>query len=67
VSWVCSNEEAVEAAVINLSKVYEEGGVVGNEPGGVSMLKVNGIRLIMLGRAFWDTSRERSRSTSAEG
>jgi hypothetical protein len=47
-SLVCSDEEVVEAAVINLSKVYEEGGVVGNEPG-VSTLKVNGIRLIMLG------------------
>ncbi|KAJ8595419.1 hypothetical protein M405DRAFT_878183 [Rhizopogon salebrosus TDB-379] len=33
------HEEAVEAAVINLSKVYEEGGVVVNEPGGVSTLK----------------------------
>jgi hypothetical protein len=48
-SLVCSDEEVVEAAVINLSKVYEEGGVVGNEPGGVSTLKVNGIHLIMLG------------------
>jgi hypothetical protein len=42
-SWVCSDKEVVEAAVINLSKVYKEGGIVGNEPGGVSTLKVNGV------------------------
>jgi hypothetical protein len=52
-SWVCSDEEGgggrLVAAVINLSKVYEEGGIVGSEPGGVSMLKVNSIGLIMLG------------------
>jgi hypothetical protein len=45
-------------------KVYEEDEVAGNEPGGVSTLKVNCIRLIMPGRAFWEASRERSRSTA---
>jgi hypothetical protein len=34
---------------LRLALAGEEGGVVWNEPGGVSTLKVNGIRLIMLG------------------
>jgi hypothetical protein len=30
---------------VDPSKVYKEGGVIGNEPGGVSTLKVNCIHL----------------------
>lgn len=44
--------------------MYEDDELAGKEPGGVSTLKVNCIRLIVPGRAFWEASRERSRSTA---
>jgi hypothetical protein len=45
-----------------LKDVLKRGGK--NKPGRVPTLKVNCIRLIMPGRAFWEASRERSRSTA---
>jgi hypothetical protein len=45
-------------------KAYEEEEVIGKEPGGVLMLKVNCMRLMVPGQVLWKASQEHSHSTA---